>query len=242
MDPHTLALPFEFLLSFSGITTETLLRMIAIYSVVGPKRLMVFLANAAEVYCETAIFIGLEYKEVIERYQKQLELKPDDHKTRLELGRLYLKCGRHSEAVRELNLVARDPATRARATHESAIARYRAGRFPEAAESGIAAMAANPRNERARAAIWLAARSAGGYPKNVPAAYRMELKTGYEPARVQFENIAAKTGLDKICAGRGTAVFDYNNDGFLDIVITAAHAGCTLYRNNGDGILSPMSR
>jgi hypothetical protein len=103
-------------------------------------------------------------------------------------------------------------------------------------------MAANPRNERARAAIWLAARSAGGYPKNVPAAYRMELKTGYEPARVQFENIAAKTGLDKICAERGTAVFDYNNDGFLDIVITAAHAGCTLYRNNGDGILSPMSR
>jgi tetratricopeptide (TPR) repeat protein len=241
MDPRTLALPFEVLLSVSGIATETLLRMIAIYSVVGPKRLRVFLANAAEVYCETAIFIGLEYKEVIERYQEQLELKPDDHKTRLELGRLYLKCGRHSEAVRELKLAARDPATRARATHESAIACYRAGRFAEAVESGIAAMAANPRNERARAAIWLAARSLGGYPKNVPAAYRMELKAGYEPARVQFENIAAKIGLDKICAGRGTAVFDYNNDGFLDIVIAAAHAGCTLYCNNGDGTFTDVS-
>jgi tetratricopeptide (TPR) repeat protein len=241
MDPHTLALPFEVLLSVSGIATETLLRMIAIYSVVGPKRLKVFLANAMEVYCETAIFIGLEYKEVIERYQEQLELKPGDHKTRLELGRLYLKCGRHSEAVRELNLAARDPATRARAIHESAIACYRAGRFAEAVESGVAAMAANPRNERASAAMWLATRSLGGYPKSVPAAYRMELKAGYEPARVQFENIAAKIGLDKICAGRGTAVFDYNNDGFLDIVIAAAHAGCTLYRNNGDGTFTDAS-
>ncbi|MGD0569311.1 MAG: FG-GAP-like repeat-containing protein [Candidatus Sulfotelmatobacter sp.] len=240
-DPRTLALPFEVLLSVSGIATETLLRMIAIYSVVGPKRLPVFLANAAEVYCETAIFISLEYKEVIERYQEQLELKPDDHKTRLELGRLYLKCGRHSEAVRELNLAARDPATRARATHESAIACYRAGKFEEAVESGVAAMAANPRNERARAAMWLASRSLGGYPKNIPAAYRMELKAGYEPARVQFENIAAQIGLDKICAGRGTAVFDYNNDGFLDIVIAAAHAGCTLYRNNGDGTFTDVS-
>jgi tetratricopeptide (TPR) repeat protein len=241
MDPRTLAWPLEMPLSIGGIATETLLRMMAIYSVVGPKKLKVFLANAAEVYCETAVFIGLEYKEVIERYQQHLELKPDDHKTRLELGRMYVKCGRHSEAVSELDLAARDPGTRARAKHESAIACYRAGMFAEAVENGVAAMAADPKNERARVAMWLAARSLNGYPKSVPPAYRMELKVGYEPARVQLENITAKAGLDKICAGRGTAVLDYNNDGLLDIVMAAAHAGCTLYRNNGDGTFTDVS-
>src|SRR5258708_3929940 len=47
--------------------------------------------------------------------------------------------------------------------------------------------------------------------------------------------------MDKICAGRGTAIFDYNNDGLLDIVVTAAHAGCTLYRNNGDGTFTDVT-
>ena len=199
------------------------------------------MTNAAEVYVDTAVFIGLEYKEVIERYKERLKEKPDDHSTRLELGRMYVKCGLHDEAVRELNLAAQDPATRGRAKHESALAHYRAGRFQQAVEDGVAAMTADPDNERARAAMWLATRSMGGYPESVPESFRMELKAGYEPARVQFENIAAKIGLDKISAGRGTAVFDYNNDGLLDIVVTAAHAGCSLYRNNGDGTFTDVT-
>lgn len=240
-DPRTLAVPFALPFSATGIAAEALLRMLALSSVVGPRRLTVFLSNAAEVYCETAIFIGLEYKEVIERYQEHLQQNPGDMKTRLELGRLYLKCGRHAEAAREFDLAATDRGTRAQAKHESAIARYRSGNFAEAVADGVAAMKSNPKNERARAALWLASRSMGGYPKSVPGKYRMELKAGYEPARVQFEDIAAKIGLDKISAGRGTAVFDYNNDGLLDIVIAAAHAGCTLYRNNGDGTFTDVS-
>ena len=240
-DPRTLALPLELPLSATGIAAETLLRMMTIYSVVGPKRLPAFLSNAAEVYVETAMFVQLEYKELIARYKEHLKQKPDDARTRLELGRLYIKCGLHDAAVAELNLAAKDPALRGRAKHESALAHYRAGRFAEAVDDGIAAMSADPGNERARAAMWLATRSLGGYPVRVPEAFRMELKAGYEPARVHFENIAAKIGLDKICAGRGTAIFDYNNDGLLDIVVTAAHAGCTLYRNNGDGTFTDVT-
>src|SRR5262249_31014382 len=52
---------------------------------------------------------------------------------------------------------------------------------------------------------------------------------------VQLEAIAARIGLDKTSGGRGMAVFDYNNDGRLDVVIACAHGGCNLYRNNGDG-------
>ena len=240
-NPRTLALPLELPFSAGGIAVETLLRMMAIYSVVGPKRLKTFMNNAAEVYVDTAVFIGLEYKEVIERYKERLMQNPDDARTRLELGRMYIKCGLHDEAVRELDLAAKDPATRAKAKHESALAHHRAGRFAKAVDDGVAAMTADPENERARVAMWLASRSLGGYPAGVPEPFRMELKAGYEPARVQFENIAAKIGLDKISAGRGTAVFDYNNDGLLDIVVAAAHAGCTLYRNNGDGTFTDVT-
>ena len=240
-NPRILALPFEIPFSTAGIATETMLRLMAIYSVVGPRRLAVFLENAAEVYCEIAVFIGLEYKELTGRYLERLKQNPHDSRTRLELGRLYIKCGLHDEAVRELNLAARDPALRARARHESALALYRAGRFAEAVDHGVEAMTCDPANERARAAMWLASRSLGGYPAAVPGKFRMELKVGHAPSQVRFEDIAAKTGLDKICAGRGTAVFDYNNDGLLDIVVAAAHAGCTLYRNNGDGTFSDVS-
>jgi tetratricopeptide (TPR) repeat protein len=240
-NPRTLGLPFELPFSAGGIAVETLLRMMALVSVVGPKRMKVFMTNAAEVYVDTAVFISLEYKEVIERYKERLREQPDDHKTRLELGRMYVKCGLHDEAVRELNLAALDPGTRGGAKHESALAHYRAGRFAAAVDDGVAAMTADPKNERARAAMWLATRSMGGYPASVPESFRMEVKAGYEPARVQFENIAAKIGLDKTSAGRGTAVFDYNNDGLLDIVVTAAHGGCSLYRNNGDGTFTDVT-
>ena len=177
-NPRTLALPFELPFSAGGIAADTLLRMMAILSVVGPKRLKVFMTNAAEVYVDTAVFIGLEYKEVIERYKQRLQEKPGDSTTRLELGRMYVKCGLHDEAVRELNLAAQDPATRGRAKHESALAHYRAGRFSMAVEDGIAAMQADPGNERARAAMWLTTRSMGGYPDSVPEAFRMEVKAG----------------------------------------------------------------
>ena len=240
-DPRLLALPFELPFAAGGILAEGLLRLMAVYSVVGPKRLPGFLHNAAEVYVETAIFLGLEYKELIERYKEQLAKNPDDAETRLELGRIYIKCGRNDDAARELALAGRNPKTLGRAMHESAIAHYRAGRLEEAVRDGSAALAANPANERARVCLWLSAKSNGGYPASVPAEHRMEMKTGYAPSRVRFENIAKKIGMDKVCAGRGTAVFDYNNDGLPDIVIAAAHAGCTLYRNNGDGTFTDVS-
>ena len=240
-DPRTLALPLELPLAATGIAAETVLRAIALYSVIGPKRMPAFVADAAEIYVETAVFIGLEYKELMGRYQERLQERPEDTRTRLELGRLYVKCGLYDDAVRELERASLDSEMTERARHEMSLAHFRAGRFGASVEASIAAMKVNPQNERARATMWLASRSLGGYPPHVPQQFRMELKAGYEQPRVRFENIASKIGMDKICAGRGTAIFDYNNDGLQDIVVTAAHAGCTLYRNNGDGTFSDVS-
>jgi hypothetical protein len=69
----------------------------------------------------------------------------------------------------------------------------------------------------------------------------MSAKGGWAKATVEYEEISARCGIDKTSGGRGIAVFDYNNDGHLDVVMAAAHAGITLYRNNGDGTFTDVS-
>ena len=69
----------------------------------------------------------------------------------------------------------------------------------------------------------------------------MTVKAGYAKPTVEFEDIAARIGLDKTSGGRGRAIFDYDNDGYLDIVIGAAYGGTNLYHNNGDGTFTDVS-
>ena len=200
----------------------------------GPKRIPQFVDNTMEMFSEVGMFVSLQYQGIIKRHQDRLERAPDDAVTRTELGRTYVKCGLYDHAAKELEAAAKYPETRALALHELAVAHYRAGRFEQAIDAGVGAMQADPSNERARSWLWLTSRSTNGYPERVPAEFRMEMKPGYEPSRLHYEDISEKVGLDKTSAGRGTAIFDYNNDGLLDVMIAAAHGGANLYRNNGD--------
>ena len=49
-----------------------------------------------------------------------------------------------------------------------------------------------------------------------------------------FEDVTKEAGLDKTFYGQGVAVGDYDNDGDLDVYITAIHGG-HLFRNDGKG-------
>jgi tetratricopeptide (TPR) repeat protein len=240
-DPKNLVLPLQVPFSIGTLMTQSALRGLASLEIVGPKAYPTFLANVFEMFTEIQIYVGVEYQELIDIQEKRLHVAPQDSAARVELGRVLIKCGRYIDAARELKLAAEDPAVRELALHECAVANYRAGYFRQAVADGSAAMAVNPGNERARAFLWLSAQRIGGYPPEVPAAHRMEMKVGYEKPVVEFEDIAIKVGLDKTSAGRGLAVFDYNNDGNLDVVIAAAQAGCSLYRNNGDGTFTDVS-
>jgi len=240
-DPRTLVFPFTLPLSAAVLLSESMLRGIMGYSVLGPQKLAKFMGDMVDVYCDVGVYVSLQYKKLVDLHRERLREHPDDHATRVELGRVYVKLGLYDQAVRELGIAAGNPATRARARHESAVAHYRAGRFRQAVADGVAAMTEDSKNERARAWLWLSSRSLGGYPESVPAEHRMEMKVGYEASSVHYDDIATRLGLDKTSAGRGTAIFDYNNDGLQDIVFTAAHGGCSLYRNNGDGTFTDVS-
>ncbi|HUM00329.1 MAG TPA: FG-GAP-like repeat-containing protein, partial [Mycobacterium sp.] len=240
-DPRNLTLPIEATLSAGTLITEVALRAMAAFTVLGPKRIPAFVDNTVEMFSEVGMFVSLQYQTIIKRHRDRLERVPGDDVTRLELGRTYVKCGLYDHAVKELEIAARNPSARGLALHECAVAHYRAGRFEQAVKTGVAALEADPHNERARAVLWLASRSTNGYPDYVPADFRIDIKTGYEPSRLRYQDVSDKIGLDKTSAGRGTAIFDYNNDGLLDVVIAAAHGGANLYRNNGDGTFTDVS-
>jgi hypothetical protein len=240
-DPRSIAFPVQLALSFGTLMVEQGLRGIATYDLIGPEQYPAFMSNVFEMFTEIQIYVGLEYGELIEKYEARLKQFPYDDGARLELGRNQIKCGLYGDAARNLLAASRNPSLRAGSLHEAAVALHRAGKFEEAARVGSDAMLADPGNERARSWLWLTSTRLGGYPDSVPAEHRMEMKVGYEKPTVEFEDIAAKIGLDKTSAGRGLAVFDYNNDGLLDVVIAAAHGGCNLYRNNGDGTFTDVS-
>ena len=154
---------------------------------------------------------------MIDRYRDRLDRNPNDAETRLSLGRMYSKCGTYDKATIELRKTAENDSTRARALADLVVADFRGGRYQEAIDSGVEAMKANPGNERVRNMLWLASEALGGYPARVPAEFRMEIKCGHAPTSLHYENIAAQIGLVKTNSGRGTAVFDYDGDGWLDM-------------------------
>jgi tetratricopeptide (TPR) repeat protein len=240
-DPRSIVLPLQIPLSVGTLLTQQSMRGLATLDVVGVERYPRFLANIFEMFSELPVYVGLQYTEIIERFQSRLAEAPADHAARAELGRVLIKCGRYDEAAEHLRQASEDPEVRPLALHEWAVALYRSGRYKEAVDAASQAVSANPSDVRPRNWLWICAQKLGGYPEYIPAENRLETKAGWAAPTVEFEDIAARIGLDKTSGGRGTAIFDYNNDGYLDVFIAASMGGCGLYRNNGDGTFTDVS-
>ena len=241
MDPRNLVFPAQLALSVSRLATQSALRGLAIYEVLGPERVVPLFRDFFEMFTEFQVFVGLEYQSVIRRCRERIAKAPHDYTTRLELGKTLIKCGLYDQAEQELIPIPATSPLFAEAAHETAVALFRAGRLERAARAAVTAWEANPGNPRTKSWLWMTAKKLGAYPDFVPPQARMEVVAGYAKPTLFFTDIAATIGLDKTSAGRGIAVFDYDNDGYLDILIAAAHGGCNLYHNNGDGTFTDVS-
>ena len=202
-DPRNLGVPAQMALSFGTLMVQSALRGLATYDVVGTDRMQRLVTDFFELYTEQQVFVGLEYRDVIDRGKARLAAAPDDHGTRVDLGHTLIKCGLYDEAVQELVKVPEDSSHRARAMHEAGLGLYLSGRYERGAQACAASMAANPADERVRLLLWLCSQKLGGYPHDVQLEYRMEVKAGFEKPTVEFEDIASKVGLDKTSGGRG---------------------------------------
>lgn len=236
-------LPVELPLSLGTLFAQQGLRAWYVTHIVGPDRVAEFIDYMFDPINDQRMFVSLQYGKELDRQQQQVQRNPGDVTARINLGRTYLKCGLYLEAARELEIAAKcpDPSLRARALYEGTVASYRAGNFAAAVRTGTAALAIDSASERARFWLWQAAQKLGGYPADVAHEFRMSMQVGFEPPTVEFEDVAAQIGLDKTCGGRGTAVFDFDGDGYLDVVIGAAHGGTGLFRNKGDGTFTEVT-
>jgi len=57
-----------------------------------------------------------------------------------------------------------------------------------------------------------------------------------------FTDVTDKAGVGYPCWAMGAAVGDYNNDGWPDLVVTCFDGGVVLYRNNGDGTFTDVTK
>ena len=241
-DPRRwLSLPIQLPLSFGSLLAQESVRGLHVLQIVGPQKTPGFFLEVSEAFLDIPVYVSLQYKEEIERFKRRLHDVPDDCNARLQLGRSYIKCGLHDLAVQELALAAKFPSTRAQALYESVIANYRGGNYQRAAKEGVSAIAEGVNHERIRYWTWLAADKLGGYPAEAQAEHRVQMASGRYPTELVYVDVAEKIGLDKTSGGRGTAVFDYDGDGNLDVLISAVSGGISLYHNNGDGTFSDVS-
>jgi hypothetical protein len=101
-DCRLFTLPLALPLSIAGMISDTMMRGLVAYSVLGSSRLNIFAGNVMELYSEVGVYVSLQYKDLIDRHAEQLKSNPNDYAARTELGRVYLKCGLYDEATREL--------------------------------------------------------------------------------------------------------------------------------------------
>jgi hypothetical protein len=236
-----LALPFQIPLSLATLMTQQSLRGLYTANVVGPTNFLDFASYMAASFTDIHVFVSLQYHKQARQFRDILEKYPEDANTRLKLGQTFIKMGLYEQAIGELALAARDTDIRPDALHESTVACYRSGKYAQAVQDGVRVLADSPDRLGTKWWVFLAAQKMGGYPAEVPQNARMELKAGRHPSSVEFEDVAAIIGLDKTSAGRGTAIFDIDGDGYLDMVISSAHGGCSVYHNNGDGTFTDIT-
>jgi len=240
-DPRNLVLPAQLMLSAGSLAAQSALRGLLLYEMLGPSRIQSLMLDFFYMFTDLPVYVGLEYQDLIKKCEERLKAAPDDHRIRYELGETLIKCGLYEEAETELRKIAPDSSYYQMALYEASVALYRAGQLDRAARTSVEALDANPSDERAKSWLWMTAQKMGGYPDFVPQNYRIQVRGGYEATPLEYEDIAERIGLDKTSGGRGTAIFDYDNDGYLDILMAASHGGCNLYHNNGDGTFTDVS-
>jgi hypothetical protein len=230
----------ELVLSSGSLAVQQMLRGLASHYTSPEGAFGTFVVNVLEVFDDAHVYATLQYREVLDRYEQRLKRNPADTTARIEMARTLIKCGLYHDAIRELETAAADPRSRAAALHELGVASYRAGRYTNAAAFARDSLAMTG-SKRTQLVLWLASEKLGGYTPDVPADMRMQVRSGKQATRLRLDDVAARVGLDKTSGGRGTAVFDFDGDGYLDVLVAAAHGGCTLYKNNGDGTFSDAS-
>ena len=103
-------------------------------------------------------------------------------------------------------------------------------------------LARNPDNLEVRWLLNLAYMTLGQHPKGIAPEWLIPVPPSKDPLP-RFPDVGAKLGVDRVSGAGGTILDDFDNDGFLDIVISSVDACESLrfFHNNGDGTFSDVT-
>ena len=84
----------------------------------------------------------------------------------------------------------------------------------------------------------------GEYPDQVPQQWRIPpevFKSDYDIKR--FPDVAGQLGLDMDDYAGGVVMDDFDNDGFLDLMVSSygSDSGMRYFHNNGDGTFTDLT-
>jgi len=102
-------------------------------------------------------------------------------------------------------------------------------------------LAGNPNNLEVRWLLNIAYMTLGKYPADVPARFLIPPAAFQSKEDIgRFTDVAMPAGIDAVGEAGGVIMDDFDNDGFLDVIISNADPCDTLhyYHNNGDGSFS----
>ncbi len=184
------------------------------------------------------------------QFEKVLELEPNHPEAMLQLGLAEFRLGEPDKAAKRFTHLIENYGRHAGAYYYLGVYHLRHGNLEAAIDNFKESLHLRPRDPETLWNLWTAASKFGGYPDNLPEAFKIRPKSA-EPrigstnldtlSLPKFTNLASALGMDKVDGGRGSAWGDYDKDGDLDIVAVGTYQPHALYRNNGDGTFTDVA-
>jgi ASPIC and UnbV/FG-GAP-like repeat/Tetratricopeptide repeat len=188
--------------------------------------------------------LGLSYlRETDYAMGKVLELQPSNLDALVYRGLTRMRLGDFVAAEKDfLTILTYAPET-VPVRRDLAGAYLRQGKFSDAIAAYKAVIDEVPDDLLARWNLRVAYAQQGGYPADLPERYRITLTTqGSGPSPVTFTDVAPELGVAALSRGRGSAWGDVDGDGDADLFTVGIRDPHHLYRNNGDGTFTDITR
>ncbi len=197
-----------------------------------------------------------------QQFEKVLELEPNNLEAMLQLGLAEFRLGEADKAAERFENIIQNYRRHSGAYYYLGVYHLRHGNPEKAVANFKESLRLKPRDPETLWNLWTAYSQLGGYPEDLPEAFKIttsgiwleERKNGrigapqsstlppFQPTTNNyFTNIAPDLKMDKVDGGRGSAWGDYDNDGDLDIVAVGTYQPHVLYRNNGDGTFTDVA-
>ncbi len=180
------------------------------------------------------------------QFEKVLELQPNNLEAMLQLGLAEFRLGEADKAAERFENIIQNYRRHSGAYYYLGVYHLRHGAPEKAVENFKESLRLKPRDPETLWNLWTAYSKLGGYPEDLPAAFKIQPWEGFgTPNSVgpnsPFIDVAPDLRMDKVDGGRGSAWGDYDNDGDLDIVAVGTYQPHALFRNNGDGTFTNVA-